>query len=1407
MSDIKIIQYNNRFYIKSSHSYFINISNTDKVLNLNKNDVELKTFDKSEQQQFYIWQCMDGTHDFLLQPVSNNKILNVNGGFNLNVSTIPTNESGPKLILYNEISKYSNTCYNSPTMNLQDNNIFWNSENNNGYIIPTTVTIEKTNSLEYLQELNNNIFMGLKASNVKYVNSKQDIVDYPGNNKERKLKSFDNYFTLNTGGQYKFYRSKKPYYIRSGSFVFDVTGGNKTNGTKVQLYTYNGTAAQQWYIWKDNFNRIGFENVGSGRWLDLPDGNKIQSGQRNAVQMQIYTEVKGKTIHQNQMYSLINKEKNQYYIQNTYCKVLDWVVAGLANNQGSAVSFQEKGKYNCVLLSTNGNDEINFNNIEFESPTYTKFDITPYYTYAEAELNGKKYEFGNLTTPSFNKTLEFKNKYEYSSVSDNDIINSFFDMIDKICEEKNTGQQLNIQFTNNEILTKIDIKPKTETNLMNLQELQFRFQYDDLTKNFIYNWAKLFGLKKLNNNAGLLNLFRSFANITDENSDFIIKFNDYNSEFINKITSKDTKELEILGWNRYRPDNTSELNSHLTYLNYSFTLFVQSVLNKNLYKENINLIDLFKNIFVDSKTKKVYDYVLYTGLFAQLLKLYEKEFLDYIPQQNIQKLKYLPYWNTNIEYFTGTEKNVETAWSIISPSNTTNVIPTTNEKNVFSTPNDYDNIFQIYNGDKNVTHNLLNFSPKNNKNEDDFKNSYDKLLNSINSVIYKIVDNNFKPIHKDLSKSKLNYIINENPDFNKFVIGSRFKGCKVGQGRKWYAIKIGVTKAEHLKNYGKSRVNCGKAGYDSGEKDGPHISLESTSLLPVEVKVDIYSQDKFGGKLGLDPIASFKLDDYTLEYVNDYGGIDESCNNKNNTCEGNEPTGDAFGCRNVLGCSDFREAKYKCNFNKLTSENYIVIDGIKYNIDVSFQNKLNDLTKDATLASELLSNDLKNGPYEKDEYTKYKDIWWIREKNNSGDRYIKGMFDKNNQNSNKDDTFGTYYGTLLEFKDAFYIGNDERYMGNPDLNDKECPDVNTDATSNPNYTKSPSNDLARCFVKTNNDNIIMRIFDSRVEKFIYEIIEQHSKIFAQDLEIEILNYFKENPLELIPLRVIKNYIPYNCITAINQPIRSNLENLLGPILINVAKPILVQYHNYISNFVENYQVITLKSNNYQTNTIAKLNLNKNYTHYLDKMMYELNHIFSNLNDFDDKAVVLTLFVNYYNIYDYISTDLNQNLYNIQICDTSIENNRKDNKEHIAYNIQNLNSDCVKLIITNKKLDGLEGINLKSIATHDLPFVNCYNKKYTIENLEPERDTEDKDSFFSYTFKYGLHTMYLYTQQSFNSITSYANSDKLSQNSSLDKQEGLEAYNIRVTIDPSLNSSAAWLQPYWNTTENILDVKL
>lgn len=546
-----IIKYDSRFYIRTSNPYYINIGGGDKVLLNDNGTIKVETYQKNnKKQQMYIWQCMDKTHDFILQPVDNQKVVNVSGGFNVNKRVTPTKDSGPNLILYNKISNFSLTCYSSPESKLQINNLFWNNDNSNGYIIPTTVKIEDINSYEYMQVLSNNLFMGLSPSNIKYIDINENIVNYPGNNKDRKnITKIGNYFTLNTGGEYQMYRSKKPYYIKSGSYVFDVSGGKKDNGTKIQLYKYNATGAQQWYIWKDNFDRYGFQNVNSNKWLDLPDGNKIQSGQKKAIQMQIYTDVNSKTIHQNQMFSLNKKSDNKYYIQNTYCEVLDWVVAGLDNNQGSAVSFHEKGNYNYVEFSTNGTDTINLTNIEFELPKYEKFKNESYYIYSTEELKGQNYEFGDLTTPECKKTIDFKAKYKDGDFKNINIINSFFDAVDKACNSETAGILLNKQFKNNQNLININIKSKTTTNLLNLQDLEFRFQYDGISKNFLFNWSKLFGLRGDNDDKkrqSILNLFSCFGDISGDknknnNSDFLIKFTDYNSNFIDKITSADTR--------------------------------------------------------------------------------------------------------------------------------------------------------------------------------------------------------------------------------------------------------------------------------------------------------------------------------------------------------------------------------------------------------------------------------------------------------------------------------------------------------------------------------------------------------------------------------------------------------------------------------------------------------------------------------------------------------------------------------------------------------------------------------------------------------------------------------------------------------------------------------------------------
>ena len=165
-----ITKYNNKFYIRTANPYYINISKTDKVLTNNNGTIKAEIYQKNNKnQQMYIWQCLDETHDFIIQSVDNKKVINVSGGINLEKSITPTEDSGPNLILYNKISNSSSTCYSSPESKLQINDLFWNNDNNSGYIIPTTIDIEKIKSPGYMQALNNNLFMGLSASNIKYI--------------------------------------------------------------------------------------------------------------------------------------------------------------------------------------------------------------------------------------------------------------------------------------------------------------------------------------------------------------------------------------------------------------------------------------------------------------------------------------------------------------------------------------------------------------------------------------------------------------------------------------------------------------------------------------------------------------------------------------------------------------------------------------------------------------------------------------------------------------------------------------------------------------------------------------------------------------------------------------------------------------------------------------------------------------------------------------------------------------------------------------------------------------------------------------------------------------------------------------------------------------------------------------
>ena len=66
-----------------------------------------------------------------------------------------------------------------------------------------------------------------------------------------------------------------------GGKCLDVSGGNTANGTKVQLYSCNNTAAQKWSFEEDSSGQYRFRGIG-GKCLDVSGGN---TADRTKVQL------------------------------------------------------------------------------------------------------------------------------------------------------------------------------------------------------------------------------------------------------------------------------------------------------------------------------------------------------------------------------------------------------------------------------------------------------------------------------------------------------------------------------------------------------------------------------------------------------------------------------------------------------------------------------------------------------------------------------------------------------------------------------------------------------------------------------------------------------------------------------------------------------------------------------------------------------------------------------------------------------------------------------------------------------------------------------------------------------------------------------------------------------------------
>ena len=74
--------------------------------------------------------------------------------------------------------------------------------------------------------------------------------------------------------------------VKNTKGVLEAAGGGTINGTKVQLYSSNGTDSQGWKVSHDDKGYVTFKNVKSGLALDLSSGSSNIS---NGVKVQLYT--------------------------------------------------------------------------------------------------------------------------------------------------------------------------------------------------------------------------------------------------------------------------------------------------------------------------------------------------------------------------------------------------------------------------------------------------------------------------------------------------------------------------------------------------------------------------------------------------------------------------------------------------------------------------------------------------------------------------------------------------------------------------------------------------------------------------------------------------------------------------------------------------------------------------------------------------------------------------------------------------------------------------------------------------------------------------------------------------------------------------------------------------------------
>lgn len=1383
--------YNGKYFIRSANPYCIIVYRDD-----DENEEMHITTDKNKkltcekliegvEKSWYLWIDMEGSNEVLLSDSVSGSLWCVKGG---------------RLIVNKEIkeNKGGITQQSAKKIDISNDNIFnvkfYGEENFVNYFSTSQGNVVLKDNGDIRIENN-----GKEGLLVEWMTNDFSYTLYPGNlnnsnNCENCIQIDNSYFEIE--------KSICNFHIKNLEKYFEVS-----NKEVILNKNYSTQEKQLWYFIKDNFNRVILCNTG---------GSCISVDNRSESAIPVKVVEYKNIVTTNNILSVEKTDLYSFNIRLVYNKNSDWIISGISDGNDKVYYDKPKEKMTQILsLCRNESTGIEINEKLFMISE--DLVINPIITYLGSDKccervsmpSGKKIELKYETS---------KNTYSLTKSYFNQVYNSVNSDMDN---------EKTISFDDEPVLKYI-IGPINEhkNDFTNLKLLEFTFEPGNKV-----NWSKLI-FSDYNNfdnkdQYKLLNVFKYLGSRSFKENDYIVNImNTAFTELLSNLYSSANKDntkinmLECLGWNRYRP-SVEKMKDELAYFNFKFSEFVDVVLSSHIYDKKSNLSDKCKELFIVNG--KLLNYVLYTNLFDQIVKVFGGEFLNHVPTLKIGEgsNEYLPYWNNNEGYFatTGSDTNQNIYWSINNGSNSKYDVRTGSEdSNIIRKDSGktyiYNDVFAVYGCCKKLTYKLQNINST--TNPDDFKNSMTKLQGNTKSLIASaIVSDNYQPFTitpddyiGDKLEDKYKFTIpdykNDSESYNGYKIGTRFSGCQIGESKTTtYDMVLAVTEIGKLTNEGGKAVDCGPAGADSGGDDCHIGPITSYYNFPKRIALFIYNDT---GKC-----VSYKEDigkSYYLEYLKYYSGFGKWCYDKNGKggrgkCRksgasrypGTHPwihwctrAFDPSGGNTVSTSDDF----LKCNLKYLDNETSLKIDDKTYTIDNSaIRDELNG--KWGTIESAGLIYPHRIDIRRKCTYDIYvNDDAWIRVKNKDDKTYLTPLFNSDNHDKtykliNDLNNEITCYGSSITIRNIAQEISIAKYSGNDKI-DSGCKEDSKRETDDKIYTDDPTNPKARCFVKT--DNKTIRLFDERVDKLIIDTINNNIDTLTNRLEDEIIDYFANNPLQLLPYRLLHKYIPSLCINE--NKTKSNIENVIGPVLFNIPSPLLTDYKYYIAGYYDDFKTMLLKSiyssdnkeneGTYEINGISNVSMNS--THYIDNMIVEIGSNLSNIDDFNDKVLVLSLKCGISTIYQYIGENNSAKMYTINTYDIGDE---------LEKYLTEGTMEQIGILISQNKINGYSE-KITIIGTISTPGIICHQQQY--------------EEYSNMKFSYGMNKYYVYRTKHVLSLTS--DGDVLlvggNKNNEVVKEEAstntdYQACVIDVGVGDGLKSVSNWLKPYWYPSYN------